>query len=227
MPVSRMRMALCVALALALPLLATTALAQTTSGQTTPSDLRQIRQSLQEIRSRYRSKKWAESADLLLRIKKTFTHSAPQLLTRVSPEELSRFSYSLATLEEGLMAKDLGQLEQGFKLTKVATHQLESRFPDDLSRELDDLSDVVERAAALAGQVDLSQAQDHLEDIAAARLRLDNACTAVGRELWVHFELSADDLARAIRTRNAGLTRDASASAVQDLSELKDRIRKR
>lgn len=187
------------------------------------SDLRSILQTLQEIRSQYRARKWG-GAQLFMKMKKSFAHSTPQLLTRVSPEELGHFSYALATLEDGFMAKDPEQVEQGYRLSKASMLSLENRFPAELSQEIQDLKQVVSNAAACAGRTDPADAQESMEDLAGGRRRLDNAGMSYAKESWVHFGLVAEDLARAVRGKNPLAAQKAATQAQQDLDDLLDRV---
>jgi len=187
-------------------------------------DLRQIQQTLAEIRSECRARHWNDIAGMLQKIKRTFAHSTPQLLTRVSPEDLGHFSYALASLEDGVISKDPEQLTQGFRLSRVAMGELQNRFPSDLATEIQDLRQTLQSAASASQKGEYVDAADYLEDLAAARKRLDNAGMAYAKEAWVHFGLVAEDLARAVRAHNAPGAQTAASGARRDLDDLLDRI---
>lgn len=189
-----------------------------------PSDLRSIQQTLRSIRILARLKKWADTEDLILRIKKTFVHSTPQLLTRVSPDDVSRFSYALASVEEGMMSQNLAQFEQGYHLSEAVAREFESKFPDELDRELAEMQQSLLHAQAQAAQGDMDLAQDYLDDIYAGRKRLDNACLSYAKESWVHFGITSDTFARAIRARSLTQAKDAASVAAGDLQDIRDRL---
>ncbi len=203
--------------------IAAPALAQTPAAGSASGELRSIMQTLQEIRVQYRARKWG-GAGLFMKMKKSFAHTTPQLLTRVSPEELGHFSYALATLEEGFVAMDPEQVEQGYRLSKASMLELENRFPAELSLEVQDLKQAVATSAACAARGDFTGAQESLEDLAGGRRRLDNAGMSYAKESWVHFGLVAEDLARAVRGKNNAGAQKAAAQAQQDLDDLLDRV---
>ncbi|MBI5835704.1 MAG: hypothetical protein HZB25_00530 [Candidatus Eisenbacteria bacterium] len=212
------------ALAIALP---DPARAQASSGTRAADELRQMRNDLHEIRLRCRVKRWDESVEMLLRIKKAFSKSTPTLLTRLSPEDVSHFSYALASVEDGLSTRDLGQLEQGFQLSQSSVTMMKSKFPGDLDQELDDLQQAAAQVASNSAKGDAAEVQYYLEEIAAGRRRLDTAAMAYSRESWVHFGLAAENLARAARSRNIPATQAAAQAVAQDLRDIRDRIANR
>ena len=203
------------------------ALAQSDGPLSAASQLRQLQQYLKELRSRGRSRRWTDTSDLLVKMKRTFAHTTPELLTRISPEDLSHFSYALATLEEGVIAKDVEQLDQGFRLSRVAMGQLQTRFPGELAQEIEDLRQATVLSSQAAAHGDYVAAQDLLEDVAAGRRRLDNAGMTYGREIWVHYGLQADEMARFIRAHNVVASEQSAAGAQKDLAELQGRIPRR
>ena len=212
------------AVALATAMAPQSALCDPSAAPGASGDLRAMVQVLQDIRSQFRSRKWSESAGLFMKAKKSLAHSTPQLLTRVTPEELGHFSYALATLEEGFMQKDGDQVEQGYRLSRAALQELQKRFPSDLNLEIQDLRNAVIQSAACAARGDFATGQDYLEDVAGGRRRLDNAGMSYAKESWVHFGLTSEDLARAVRSKNVPAAQKAAAAASQDLDDLLDRL---
>ncbi|HVP39755.1 MAG TPA: hypothetical protein VMS93_11300 [Candidatus Saccharimonadales bacterium] len=198
--------------------------AQTQGGSRASEDLRQMRAALLEIRVRCHGRRWEDSADLLLRIKRTFSRTTPALLTRLSPDDVSHFSYALATLEDGLIARDLEQVEQGMQLSHSSVAQMQGRFPGEVDEELDDLQRACSDAVQATARGDFQEVQYHLEDLAAGRHRLDTAGMAYARESWVHFGLAAETLARAARSHNLPATQAAAQAVDRDLRDIRDRI---
>ena len=83
------------------------------------------------------------------------------------------------------------------------------------------------RVAMLARVVALEMEQYGVTANAISPIAATRMLASIGREAWVHFQLASDDLGRGIRARNASLIREASASADEDISVLRDRVLKR
>jgi hypothetical protein len=201
--------------------------AQSAGAPRAADELRQMRAELHEIHERCRTRRWNDSADLLLHIKKAFSKSTPVLLTRMSPEDVSRFSYALASLEDGLISHDMGQLEQGFQLSHTVVSQMKNKFPGELDQELEDMQVAAEKVNQHTARGDFQEAQYYLEEIAAGRRRLDTAGMAYCKEVWVHFGLSAENLARSARGHNTAATLAAAQAVDRDLRDIRDRMANR
>jgi hypothetical protein len=213
-----------VALALPVPV---PAAAQSSGAPRAADELRQMRAELHEIHERCRNRRWSESADLLMQIKKAFSKTTPALLTRMSPEDVSHFSYALASLEDGLISHDMAQLELGFQLSHTVVSQMKSKFPGEVDQELEDMQVAADNLGQNTARGDFQEAQYYLEEIAAGRRRLDTTGMTYCKELWVHFGLNAENLARAARGHNTPATLAAAQAVDRDLREIRDRMANR